>query len=58
MVKKVLKILLEKFDVVIVAIEELRVFSQLLIEELMGSLLTHERGFKKSIGSLKNAFQY
>ena len=42
MVEKVLKYLFTKFDVVVAAIEEAKDLASLTIDELMGSLLSHE----------------
>jgi hypothetical protein len=42
---------------VVVAIEESKDLSQLTIEELMGSMLTHKSRFNRNIESLKNEFQ-
>ena len=48
MVEKVLKTLPKIFDVVVVAIEEYKDLSQLSIEGLLGSLLSHESRINKS----------
>jgi hypothetical protein len=42
---------------VMVTIEESKDLSQLTVEELMGSLLTHESRFSRNTESLENAFQ-
>jgi hypothetical protein len=56
-IEKVLQSLPDKFNMVVVAIEESKDLSQLTVEELMGSLLTHESRFSRNIESLENAFQ-
>jgi hypothetical protein len=42
---------------VVVTIEESKDLSTLTVEELMGSLLTHENRFSRNTESLENAFQ-
>ena len=56
-IEKVLRILPDKFNMVVVAIEELKDLLQLKFEELMGSLLTHESRFSRNTEYLENAFQ-
>jgi hypothetical protein len=56
-IEKVLQILPDKFNMVMVSIEDSKDLSQLTVEELMGSLLTHESRFNRNVESLENAFQ-
>jgi hypothetical protein len=42
---------------VVVTIEESKYMSTLTVEELMGSLLTHENRFNQNTESLENRFQ-
>jgi len=56
-VQKVLRSLPDKFNMVAVSIEESKDLSQLTIEELMGSLLTHKSRSSRNTESLENAFQ-
>jgi hypothetical protein len=56
-VQKVLRSLPDKFNMVLVSIEESKDLSQLTIEELMGSLLTHKSRSSRNTESLENAFQ-
>jgi hypothetical protein len=45
-----------KFNMVLVSIEESKFLSQLTDEELMVSLLTHESWFSQIVESLENVF--
>jgi hypothetical protein len=57
-VDKVLRTLPQKFDAMVISIEESEDLTQLLADELLGSLLSHE--FKMNIydNSLENDFKY
>jgi hypothetical protein len=56
-IEKVLRSLPDKFNMVVVSIEESKDLSTLTVEELMGSLLTHENRFSRNTESLENTFQ-
>lgn len=47
MVEKALRSLSTKFDIVVVAIEESKVLISLIVDELMGSLLSNEARIEK-----------
>ena len=55
--QKVLMSLTKKFDMVVVAIEEAKNLTRLPVEELMGSLSTHETRLQRNNTSLESAFQ-
>ena len=56
-IEKVLKSLPNKFNMVMVTIEESKDLSQLTVEEVMGSFLNHESRFSRNDESLDNPFQ-
>ena len=56
-IEEVLRSLPEKYDTIIVAIEESEDLSKLYVEQLMGSLLSHETRLWRSNSSLESAFQ-
>jgi hypothetical protein len=51
-----LRSLLVKFNVVVVSIEELKSLAQILIDELMRSLLSHDTRMNMDDDSLDNDF--
>lgn len=55
-VEKVIRSLPNKFNMVVVTIEESKDLSQLTVEEVMGSFLTHESRFSRNDESLDNPF--
>ena len=55
-IEKVLCILPDNFNMVIVSIEESKDLLTLTVEELMGSLLTHENRFSQNIESSEHSF--
>jgi hypothetical protein len=56
-VEKVLRSLPEKFNMVIVAIEELKDLTTFTIDQLLGSLLSHEARLQRENTSLESSFQ-
>lgn len=54
--EKVLTSLLEKYDMVVVAIEESKDMSQLFVDQLTGSLLSYEIGLRRGNNLLESAF--
>ena len=48
LIEKVFRYLYTKFDVVVVAIEEAKDLATLIVDELMGSLLSHEARIDKN----------
>ena len=59
MVEKVLKTLPKKFEAIVASIEECKGLSQLSIEGLLESLLSHESRINMNNDSdLQNAFKY
>jgi hypothetical protein len=56
-VEKVLRTLPKKFDAVVIAIEESKDLTQLSVDELLGSLLSHESRMNMYDDSLENAFR-
>ena len=58
MIKKVLRYFSTKFDVVVAAIEEAKDLEKLIVDELMGSLLSHEAMIDRNKDStLESAFK-
>ena len=56
-VEKVLRCLPKKFEMVVTAILESKDLTKFSIEELTGSLLSHEARIKLDVDTLENAFQ-
>jgi hypothetical protein len=56
-VEKVLRSLPEKFNMVVVAIEESKDLTTFSIDQLLGSLLSHEARLQRENTSLESAFQ-
>ena len=55
-VHKIIRCLTKKFTMVVTAIEETKDLSQFTLEELTGSLLSHEARLNKEEESLTNSF--
>ena len=55
-VQKILWCLTKKFAMVVIAIEEAKYLSKFTLEELIGSLLSHEAQFTQEEETLTNAF--
>ena len=56
-VEKVLRCLPKKFEMVVIAIPKLKNLIVFSIEELNGSLLSHEARMNLDVGTLEHAFQ-
>ena len=56
-VEKILRILPIKFEMVVIALLESKDLSSFSVEELMGSLLSHETRLSIEEGSLEHAFK-
>jgi len=55
-VEKIIRSLPKKIEMVFIAIEESKDLSKLTVQELMGSLLSHESRINMEEGSLEHAF--
>jgi uncharacterized protein YcgL (UPF0745 family) len=56
--EKVLRTFLKKFDVMVVAIEDSKDLTQLSIDELLRSFISHESRINMNDDSLENALKY